>query len=67
MVAGLSGDIVYTSSEEASIRLISPELDRVWIPVGGHPVIARLKGSPGNDVVVGGKAIGENEPLEAGN
>ena len=31
MVAGINGDIVYTSSEESAIRLVSPELDRVWI------------------------------------
>ncbi len=67
MVAGLSGDIVYTSSEESAIRLISPELDRVWIPVGGHPVIARLQGTPDHDIVEGGKPIGGNRPLEVGN
>ena len=33
---------LYLSSEEAPIRLISPELDRVWTPVGGEPVVGRL-------------------------
>jgi glutamate synthase domain-containing protein 1 len=57
MVAGLSGDIVYASSEESAIRLVSPELDRVWIPVGGHPIIARLKDAPGEPFIKGGKVI----------
>jgi hypothetical protein len=33
----------YLSSEEASIRLISPELDSVWTPQGGEPVVGELK------------------------
>jgi hypothetical protein len=33
----------YLSSEEASIRLISPELDSVWTPGGGEPVVSELK------------------------
>ncbi|MFA5308453.1 MAG: hypothetical protein WC370_03075 [Dehalococcoidales bacterium] len=43
MVVGEKGDMVYLSSEESAIRLVSPELDNVWSPVGGEPVIARLK------------------------
>ncbi len=55
MVAGQRGDILYVSSEEAPIRIVSPWLDRVWIPVGGHPVIGRLKEKAGGgDVVTGG-------------
>ena len=42
LTAGLSGDVLYLSSEEAPIRLISPQLRRVWTPVGGEPVIGRL-------------------------
>lgn len=64
MVAGINGDIVYTSSEESAIRLVSPELDRVWIPVGGHPVIARLKGTESHDIVKGGKVINGDKKLE---
>ena len=45
------------SSEESAIRLVCPELDKVWIPTGGHPVIARLKGTEGHDVVEGGREI----------
>ncbi len=43
LTVGEKDTMIYLSSEEASIRLISPELDRAWIPVGGQPVIARLK------------------------
>ncbi|MHB0911979.1 MAG: class II glutamine amidotransferase [Armatimonadota bacterium] len=42
LVAGTQGDMLYLSSEESSIRLIAPELDRVWSPMGGEPVIGRL-------------------------
>jgi len=43
LTVGHKGDMLYLSSEESAIRLICPELDRVWIPVGGEPVIGRLK------------------------
>ena len=44
MVVGEKGDRVYISSEEAAIRIIEPELDTVWSPKGGQPVIIRLNG-----------------------
>jgi glutamate synthase domain-containing protein 1 len=43
MVAGIRGDIQYISSEEAAMRLVSPQLDKFWAPRGGEPVICRLK------------------------
>ncbi|MDD4873457.1 MAG: glutamine amidotransferase family protein [Dehalococcoidales bacterium] len=43
LTIGEKGDMVYLSSEESAIRLVSPELDRAWIPMGGEPVITRLK------------------------
>ena len=43
LTVGEKGDMLYLSSEESAIRLICPELDRVWIPMGGEPVIGRLK------------------------
>jgi glutamate synthase domain-containing protein 1 len=43
LTAAVKGDLFFLSSEESAIRLICPELDRTWIPIGGHPVIARLK------------------------
>ena len=44
MVVGEKSDKVYISSEEAAIRLIEPDLDTVWAPKGGQPVIIELKG-----------------------
>jgi glutamate synthase domain-containing protein 1 len=64
MVAGIKGDMVYASSEESSIRLVSPELDKVWIPVGGHPVIARTKDLAGQEIVKGGKVLQEGDKVE---
>jgi len=42
LTAATKGEMFYLSSEEASIRLISPELDRVWTPNGGEPVVGEL-------------------------
>ncbi|MDP2919317.1 MAG: hypothetical protein Q8O43_03760 [Dehalococcoidia bacterium] len=42
LTVGEKGNMLYLSSEESAIRLISPELDSVWTPVGGEPVIGRL-------------------------
>jgi glutamate synthase domain-containing protein 1 len=47
LTAAVKGDKLYLSSEEAPIRLVSPELDDVWTPVGGEPVIGRLLVRPG--------------------
>ena len=44
MVAAERGDMFYIASEESAIRVIEPELDRIWAPRGGEPVIVRLKG-----------------------
>jgi glutamate synthase domain-containing protein 1 len=43
MVVGEKGDTVYISSEEAAIRIIEPNLDTVWAPKGGQPVIVGLQ------------------------
>jgi glutamate synthase domain-containing protein 1 len=43
LTVGEKDDMLYLSSEESAIRLISPELDKAWIPMGGEPVIGRLK------------------------
>ena len=43
MVVGEEGDMLYLSSEESAIRLVAPHLDRTWLPMGGEPVIGRLK------------------------
>jgi len=41
MVVGEKDDTVYIASEEAAIRIIEPNLDSVWAPKGGQPVIVR--------------------------
>lgn len=43
LTVGTKGNVLYLSSEESAIRLISPKLDKTWIPTGGQPVIASLK------------------------
>jgi glutamate synthase domain-containing protein 1 len=48
IIAATRGNRLYVSSEEAPIRLVSPQLDRLWSPVGGEPVIGRLGGRPGS-------------------
>jgi len=46
LTAATRGDTLYLSSEEAAIRLVSPDLDEVWTPMGGVPVIGRLGSLP---------------------
>jgi glutamate synthase domain-containing protein 1 len=43
LTVGEKGDILYLSSEESAIRLICPDLDKAWIPMGGEAVVGRLK------------------------
>ncbi len=43
MVVGEKGDMVYVASEEASIRVMEPDLTRIWAPSGGEPVIVNVK------------------------
>lgn len=42
MVVGEKDDMVYIASEECAIRIIAPELDNIWSPKGGEPVIVTL-------------------------
>ena len=42
MVVGEKDDMVYIASEECAIRIVEPELDRLWSPAGGEPVIVTL-------------------------
>ena len=42
LVAAESGSRVYIASEECAIRAIQPNLDRIWAPKGGEPLIVRL-------------------------
>ena len=45
LTAAVGGNRLYLSSEEASIWLICRQLERVWTPVGGEPIVGRL-GAP---------------------
>jgi hypothetical protein len=47
----------YLSSEEAPMRLISPDLDLTWIPKGGEPIIGKLDTK---------EVIYKNEPVLTG-
>ncbi|MFH1087886.1 MAG: hypothetical protein V1737_04805 [Chloroflexota bacterium] len=42
LTAATKGEVLYLSSEESAIRLICPDLDTVWTPMGGEPVVGRL-------------------------
>lgn len=61
LVAASKGDIQYIASEEAPIRLVEPDLDRVWVPRGGEPVICRLAGAvPATAAVVNSRSRGRS-------
>lgn len=42
MVSGEKGDLVYIASEEAAIRVICPEVENIWAPAGGEPIIVTI-------------------------
>jgi len=42
LTVGTKGDTLFLSSEEAAIRLISPDLDKAWVPMGGEPIVGTL-------------------------
>ncbi len=46
LMVAVNGQTTYMSSEEAAIREISPELEQIWAPRAGWPVIAKLNESP---------------------
>jgi glutamate synthase domain-containing protein 1 len=43
LTVGVKDDMLYLSSEESAIRLICPDLDRTWIPMGGEPIVGRFE------------------------
>lgn len=43
LVAARKDDRLYLASEEAAIREVSPELDAVWAPKAGEPVIGLVR------------------------
>jgi len=57
LTVGEKGDMLYLSSEESAIRLIRPDIDRTWIPMGGEPVIGRLKKEPSPQDITSGEKI----------
>lgn len=42
LAAGVKDSMLYLSSEESAIRLVSPDLDYVWTLRAGEPVVGRL-------------------------
>ena len=43
MVTAEKDDLVFIASEEAAIRAMEPDASNVWAPMGGEPVIVRVK------------------------
>ena len=43
MVVGEKDERVYIASEEAAIRAMEPDVEKIWAPAGGEPVIIRVK------------------------
>ncbi len=43
LTVGVKGSMLYLSSEESAIRLICPDLDQAWIPMGGEPIVGSLE------------------------
>ena len=43
LTVGTKESVLYLSSEESAIRLVCPDLDNAWIPMGGQPIVGSLK------------------------
>ena len=43
MVVGQKDDKVFIASEEAAIRTMEPDAEKIWAPAGGEPVIVKVK------------------------
>ena len=43
MVVGEKDDKVFIASEEAAIRVMEPNVENIWAPTGGEPVIVTLE------------------------
>jgi glutamate synthase domain-containing protein 1 len=54
LTAAVKGDLLFLSSEESAIRLVCPQLDRAWIPMGGEPIVGSLD-----------RPLGKREPVAA--
>jgi len=43
LTAAVKGDLLFLSSEESAIRLVEPDIENAWIPMGGEPIVGRVK------------------------
>ncbi len=43
LVAGWVDDVTFVASEESAIRLVARDLEEVWMPRGGQPVLVELE------------------------
>ena len=43
MVVGEKDDKVFVASEEAAIRTMEPDAEKIWYPAGGEPVIVTVR------------------------
>lgn len=43
MVVAEKDDMVYIASEESAVRVMEPNVDKIWAPKGGEPVIVKVK------------------------
>ncbi|MGQ9571819.1 MAG: class II glutamine amidotransferase [Dehalococcoidia bacterium] len=43
LTAATKDDLLFLSSEESAIRLVCPDLDRAWSPMGGEPIVGSLR------------------------
>jgi glutamate synthase domain-containing protein 1 len=58
LTVGTKGSMLYLASEESAIRLVCPDLERAWIPMGGEPVIGSLERPLGSqEVAVAGGTV----------
>jgi glutamate synthase domain-containing protein 1 len=61
LTVGEKGDMLYLSSEESAIRLICHNLDRAWMPMGGEPVVGRLRTVSQSQPIATSKTVAARE------
>jgi len=54
LTAATKGAMLFLSSEESAIRLVCPQLDTAWTPMGGEPIVGSLN-----------RPLGKREPVAA--
>ncbi|QSZ28106.1 glutamine amidotransferase family protein [Aceticella autotrophica] len=50
LTAAQNGDMIYVASEESAIREVCKNPEKIWIPRGGEPVVAKLKQTNTNEI-----------------